>query len=78
MRSENISEAMEEVLRWRPWPGPDPALRLLLQEVDQSVRQQILAGYIEQQKAILQAQMAFHDTLLQAMSGAGRGAKRGG
>jgi septal ring factor EnvC (AmiA/AmiB activator) len=74
--ADNTSELLEEILRWRPWPGPDPALKLLLEEVDQSVRRQILVGYIEQQKAVLQAQVDFNNHLLRAVSARG-GAKSG-
>jgi hypothetical protein len=73
MPSDSI---LEEILRWRPWPGPDPALKLVLEEMDQSARQKILVGLVEQQKAILQAQVDFSVKLLGAIS-AGGGAKAG-
>jgi len=43
---------LEELFRWHPWPGPDPALKIILEELDQSARQKVLVGMLDHYKEI--------------------------
>jgi hypothetical protein len=57
-------------LRLHPWPGPDPALTLILETGDPVQQRAAITASIQMQREILQAQMNY----LNAMQGiVGRG-----
>jgi hypothetical protein len=55
-----MKETLTELFRWHPWPGPDPALTLLVEKelLDKAALLEIVAVQAEVHKQIMAAQAA--------------------
>jgi hypothetical protein len=67
-------ETVSELFRWRPWPGPDPALTLLVQQelLDKSAILEIITIQAEVQKQVLAAHAAGAEKIQAVLARAGR------
>ena len=55
--------ALPPELRLHPWPGPDPALTLILEAGDPAQQRAAIGASIQMQREILQAQMNYLNTM---------------
>jgi len=57
------ASALPPELRLHPWPGPDPALTLVLETGDPAQQRAAISASIQMQREILQAQMNYLNTM---------------
>jgi hypothetical protein len=59
-KERTMKETLAELFRWHPWPGPDPALTLLVEKelIDKAALLEIVAIQAEVQKQVMAAQAA--------------------
>ena len=52
-----MPERMPEVLRWRPWPTPDPVAPWIIDRLNEVQLARLAAVELELNKAVLEAQL---------------------
>jgi hypothetical protein len=55
--------ALPPELRLHPWPGPDPALTLILETGDPAQQRAAITASIQMQREMLQAQMNYLNSI---------------
>ncbi len=61
-------ELLNVLLRWHPWPVPDPALGSIIAQIDEAARREVVVASLELHKEILAAQMKAADRVIAALS----------
>jgi hypothetical protein len=61
-------DQLAESLIFRPWPKGDPVLSLILDQMQEAERGQILTSAVQSYRESLAAEMKFVDTVMKVLS----------